>query len=148
MTFTYCILVRLARLIALGTLAAYFPSAQVQENEAVHARVIEVLADHDSRYKIAGLKQPEITVKAGEHLTLRITARKAKNRNREGAVHGFTLLRAKDQKAVSGWDFALLPGTQEFNVVAPDEPGEYTVVCTVICSEDHEGMKMRFVVTR
>ena len=25
-------------------------------------------------------------------------------------------------------------------------PGEYLVVCTVICSQDHEGMIMRFVV--
>ena len=40
-------------------------------------RVIEILADHDSRYKMAGQKQPVITVKAGEPLTLRITAKKA-----------------------------------------------------------------------
>jgi heme/copper-type cytochrome/quinol oxidase subunit 2 len=33
-------------------------------------------------------------------------------------------------------------------MIAPDEPGEYVVVCTVICSEDHEGMFMRFVVTQ
>ncbi|HXY01387.1 MAG TPA: hypothetical protein VEI54_10740 [Candidatus Limnocylindrales bacterium] len=109
-------------------------------------RRIEILADHDSRYKMEGLKKPEIVVKAGEQITLRITAKKAKHTNREGAIHGFTLLRAKDQKAVPGWDFALVPGTQEFTVVAPQEPGEYVVVCTVICSEDHEGMKMKFVV--
>lgn len=109
-------------------------------------RVIEVLADHDSRYKIAGMKVPVITVHADELLTLRITARKAKNRNRDGSIHGFTLLRAKDRTRVPGWDFLLKPGVQEFIVAAPSEPGEYVVVCTVICSDDHEGMHMRFVV--
>ena len=40
----------------------------------------------------------------------------------------------------------LKPGTQEFALTAPTEPGEYEVVCTVICSQDHEGMRMKFVV--
>jgi heme/copper-type cytochrome/quinol oxidase subunit 2 len=147
MTFT-CIFGRLASVIALGTLALHLSCPHFQENDPARARVIEVLADHDSRYKMEGLRQPEIIVRAGEHIILRITARRAKNRNREGAVHGFTLLRAKDQKPVPGWDLALLPGTQEFEVIAPDEIGEYMVVCTVICSDDHEGMKMRLLVTR
>jgi heme/copper-type cytochrome/quinol oxidase subunit 2 len=110
------------------------------------ARVIEILADHDSRYKIEGQKQPVITVKAGEPITLRITAKKARNLNRDGSIHGFTLLRAKDRKPVPDWDFLLKPGTQEFAVAAPREPGEYVAVCTVICSQDHEGMSMKFVV--
>ena len=109
-------------------------------------RVIEVLADKHSRYKIAGEKNPEIVVKAGEPLLLRITARKAKSQNRDGSIHGFTLLRAKDRSKVPGWDFLLKPGTQEFQVTAPAEPGEYVVVCTVICSEEHEGMHMKFMV--
>jgi len=111
-------------------------------------RVIEVLADKDSRYKIAGEKIPEISVKAGEAIILRITARKAESWNRDGSIHGFSLLRAKDRSAVAGWDLLLKPGTQEFSMIAPDEPGEYVVVCTVICSDDHEGMFMRFVVTQ
>ncbi|PYT81512.1 MAG: hypothetical protein DMG40_08860 [Acidobacteria bacterium] len=109
-------------------------------------RVIEILADHDSRYKMAGQKQPVITVKAGEPLTLRITAKKAKNVNRDGAIHGFSLLRAKDRSPVDGWDFLLKPGVQEFSVTAPNEAVEYVVVCTVICSQDHEGMEMKLVV--
>ena len=130
-----------AFLLCLSTLSA--------SPQAPHppARIIEVLADHDSRYRMAGQKQPEIIVKAGEELTLRITAKKSKNVNREGSIHGFTLLRAKDRKPVDGWDFQLKPGLQEFSVVAPQEVGEYLVICTVICSEDHEGMTMRFVVT-
>jgi heme/copper-type cytochrome/quinol oxidase subunit 2 len=108
--------------------------------------VIEILADHDSRFKMAGQKEPVITVHAGELVTLRITAIKAKNHNRDGSIHGFSLLRAKNRSRVPGWDFLLKPGAQEFMLNAPSEPGEYVVVCTVICSADHEGMHMRFVV--
>ena len=109
-------------------------------------RVIEILADHDSRYKMEGQKQPVITARAGEQIILRISAKKAKNLNRDGSIHGFSLLRAKDRKPVPDWDFLLKPGIQEFTVAAPSEPGEYVDVCTVICSQDHEGMNMRFLV--
>jgi heme/copper-type cytochrome/quinol oxidase subunit 2 len=113
-----------------------------------HAQIhmVEVLADKDSRYKIAGQHKAEITVKAGESILLRITARRAKTWNRDGSIHGFSLLRTKDRSKVPGWDLLLRPGTQEFSMTAPAEPGEYVVVCTVICSEDHEGMSMKFVV--
>lgn len=116
------------------------------QNSQPAPRVIEILADHDSRYKMEGQKQPVITAKAGELLTLRITAKKAKNLNRDGSIHGFSMLRAKDRKPVPEWDFLLKPGVQEFTLAAPSEPGEYIVVCTVICSQDHEGMNMKFVV--
>jgi heme/copper-type cytochrome/quinol oxidase subunit 2 len=109
-------------------------------------RVIEILADHDSRYKIAGVTSPTITVHAGEPLTLRITAIKAKNRNRDGSIHGFSLLRGKERSHVPGWDLLLKPGEQEFDLTAPAEPGDYNVVCTVICGPEHEGMNMKFVV--
>ena len=108
-------------------------------------RVIEVVADKDSRFKMSAGKA-EITVKPGEPLLLRITARKGKSWNRDGAVHGFTLLRAKDRAKVPGWDLELKAGTQEFELVAPLEPGEYEVLCTVICSDEHEGMRMKFLV--
>ena len=113
---------------------------------AAQAHVIEVTADHDSRYKIAGERVPEITVKAGEQVLLRVTAHRAKTWNRDGSIHGFTLLRAKDRTKVDGWDLLFKPGKQEFLLTAPTEPGEYVVVCTVICSEDHEGMHMKFTV--
>lgn len=127
-------------------LAALFPICTWGQRPQPAGRVIEILADHDSRYKLPGQKQPVLTVKAGEPITLRITAKKAKNVNRDGAIHGFTLLRAKDRSPVDGWDFLLKPGIQEFSLVAPGEPGEYVVVCTVICSQDHEGMDMKLVV--
>ena len=116
------------------------------QNSQPGGRVVEILADHDSRYKIAGQKNPEIIAKPGEELTLRITARKAQTHNRDGSIHGFSLLRAKDRKPIDGWDLLLKPGTQEFTLTAPVEPGEYVIVCTVICSPDHEQMNMRFVV--
>jgi hypothetical protein len=102
---------------------------QAPSSSPVH--VIEVLADKDSRYKIAGEKKPEIMVKAGQQIVLRITARKGKSWNRDGSIHGFSLLRAKDRSKVPGWDLLLKPGTQEFSMTATDEPGEYVVVCTV-----------------
>jgi heme/copper-type cytochrome/quinol oxidase subunit 2 len=108
--------------------------------------VIEVLADRDSRYKITGEAEPEVTVKAGEPLLLRVTARKAKTWNRDGSIHGFNLLHAGDRSKVPGWNLLLRPGKQEFRLTAPAEPGEYVVVCTVICSGDHEGMHMKFIV--
>jgi heme/copper-type cytochrome/quinol oxidase subunit 2 len=109
-------------------------------------RVIEFTADSDSRYKIAGQRTPEITVKAGEALLLRVTANRGKSWNRDGSIHGFTLLRVKDRTKVDGWDLLFKPGKQEFTLTAPTEPGAYVVVCTVICSEDHEGMHMKFTV--
>jgi heme/copper-type cytochrome/quinol oxidase subunit 2 len=110
------------------------------------ARVIEVTADSDSRYKIAGQRTPEIIVKAGEQVLLRVTAHKGKSWNRDGSIHGFTMLRVKDRSRVEGWDLLFKPGKQEFLLTVPNEPGEYEVVCTVICSEDHEGMHMKFTV--
>lgn len=110
------------------------------------AHVIEITADSDSRYKIAGMRTPEITVKAGEQVLLRVTARRGRSWNRDGSIHGFSLLRAKDRTRVEGWDLLFKPGTQEFTLTAPAEPGEYVVVCTVICSEEHEGMHMKFTV--
>jgi hypothetical protein len=124
------------------TLACIRPQLRAQSQH----RIIEILADHDSRYKIAGQKQPVITAKPSEELTLRITARKAKTQNRDGSIHGLTLLRAKDKKPVDGWDLLLKPGTQDFDLTAPAEPGEYLIECTVICSPDHEQMSMRFIV--
>jgi heme/copper-type cytochrome/quinol oxidase subunit 2 len=108
--------------------------------------VIEFTADSDSRYKMHGQRVPEITVKAGEPVLLRVIANRGKTWNRDGSIHGFSLLRAKDRSRVEGWDLLFKPGQQEFVLTAPAEPGEYDVVCTVICSEDHEGMHMKFTV--
>lgn len=132
----------------LGRVAAWFLAATLlcAPSAFGQSRVIEVLADKDSRFKIAGQSKPEIVVKASEKILLRIESRKGKTWSRDGAIHGFTLLRAKDHRKVEGWDLELMPGKQEFELVAPAEPGEYEVLCTVICSDEHEGMRMKFVV--
>jgi heme/copper-type cytochrome/quinol oxidase subunit 2 len=126
--------------LAASALLVGLPGASAQ------ARVVELIADSDSRYKIAGRHTPEITVKAGEQVLLRVTAHRGKSWNRDGSIHGFSLLRARDRSKVDGWDLLLRPGTQEFRLTVPNEPGAYEVVCTVICSEDHEGMHMKFTV--
>jgi heme/copper-type cytochrome/quinol oxidase subunit 2 len=130
---------RIAFVAMTALFLALFPYADAQP------RVIELTADHDSRYKMAGQRTPEITVRAGEQVLLRVTARKGKSWNRDGSIHGFALLRAKDRSKVEGWDLLFKPGTQEFLLTAP-EPGEYEAVCTVICSEDHEGMHLKVTV--
>lgn len=117
----------------------------VGARQQAQVRVIDILADHDSRFKITGQDQSVLTLTAGETVHLRITAVKAKNRNRDGSVHGFELLRS-DHSPVPGWDLLLKPGLQEFDLTAPEEPGEYLVVCSVICSSGHEHMTMKVIV--
>ena len=51
----------------------------VLQAAAAQARVIEVTADKDSRYKIAGQGKPSISAHVGEQLLLRITARRGKS---------------------------------------------------------------------
>jgi heme/copper-type cytochrome/quinol oxidase subunit 2 len=137
-------------LAAVSVSLTGFFSARAQDSVApggnAQPRIVDLLADSDSRYKIAGERTPEITVKAGEPVLLRVTARRGRSWNRDGSIHGFSLLRAKDRTKVDGWDLLFKPGKQEFQLTAPTEPGEYVVVCTVICSEDHEGMHMKFTV--
>ena len=129
-------------LLAAG-LGIHPGEAQIHQ-AGVH--VIDVVADKDSRYKSPDGGKPEIILKAGEPVLLRVSARKAKSWNRDGSIHGFTLLRAGDRSKVPGWNLLLRPGAQEFQLAAPADPGEYVVVCTVICSEDHEGMNMKVLV--
>jgi heme/copper-type cytochrome/quinol oxidase subunit 2 len=126
--------------------AAMSVSLCMVQRANAQAHVIEITADSDSRYKIVGQRVPEITVKVGEPILLRVTANRGKSWNRDGSIHGFTLLRAKDRTKVEGWDLLFKPGKQEFTLTAPAEPGQYEVVCTVICSEEHEGMHMKFTV--
>src|ERR1700686_4227319 len=113
---------------------------------SAQVHIVEITADSDSSYKITGQRSPEITVKAGEQVLLRVTAHRGKSWNRDGSIYGFVLLRAKDRTQVDGWDLLFKPGKQEFLLTVPKEPGLYEVVCTVICSEDHEGMHMKFTV--
>jgi heme/copper-type cytochrome/quinol oxidase subunit 2 len=107
-------------------------------------RIIDVTADQDNRFKVPKQKEPVITMKVNEVAVLRITARKGGEWDmKDGAIHTFTITALKDR----GWDFRLKEGVQKFPVVAPSEPGEYAVECTVKCGKGHDDMKMKLVVT-
>jgi plastocyanin len=133
--------------IAALLFAAFVPAALSPPCAAqTQIRVIEILADHDSLFKIGKQASPTLTFKAGEEVQFRITARKARNLNRNGSIHGFALIRKKDGAKFPDWDLELKTGTQEFVLKVPTEPGEYEIVCTVICSDGHEDMHMKVIV--
>ena len=106
-------------------------------------RIVDIVADRDNRFKIPRQKDPVITLKANEVVVLRITARKATEWDKDGSVHTFTINALKSQ----GWDLRLKEGTQQFPLVAPAEPGEYVVECTVKCGKGHDDMRMKVIVT-
>jgi methionine-rich copper-binding protein CopC len=135
----------LHRALALCVLVAG-ATCHSQSIESAPPRVIELTADKDSRYRQARSVSPTIEVRAGEQLILRITVVRAKEIARDGSVHGLALL-DKNSNAVPGWKFFLYPGIHELNVTAPLQPGRYTAVCTVICSDGHDGMTFTVLVT-
>lgn len=105
-------------------------------------RVIDIVADRDNRFRVPRQKEPVITLKVSEVVLLRITARKATEWDKDGSVHTFTINALKSQ----GWDLRLKEGTQQFPLVAPAEPGEYLVECTVKCGKGHDDMHMKVIV--
>jgi hypothetical protein len=112
--------------------------------DAGPARVIEVIADRDNTFKVAGEKKPVIKARAGEDLLLRITSHFGGEQARDGAEHSFVVKKLRDQ----GWDIRLKEGTGEYRVVAPQDHGEYLIECTVKCGRGHEDMNMKLIVTK
>src|SRR5207302_9912248 len=98
---------RIAFVVMTVLFLALLPYADAQP------RVIELTADHDSRYKMAGQPTPEITGRAGEQVLLRVTARKGKAWNRGGSMQGFALLRPTARSKVAAWAVLSQPRTQE-----------------------------------
>ena len=133
------------RALALCVLIAG-TTCRSQSIDSAAPRVIELTADKDSRYRQARKVSPTIEARAGEPLILRITVVRAKEVARDGSVHGLALL-DKNSNVVPGWKFFLQPGIHELNVTAPLQPGRYTAVCTVICSDGHDGMTFTVLVT-
>ncbi len=125
--------------IVLLAVATLLPAVHIR---AGGPRVIEIIADKDNRFKVPGEKKPVITVHAKEVLRLRIVAHKGSEWEKDGTIHSFTVKELKDQ----GWDLRLKEGVNEFTLVAPAEPGEFTVECTVKCGDGHEVMKMKLIV--
>lgn len=125
----------------------FFALACLAQQAVSSPRLVEITADRDSRFRIRGKADPVLEVHAGERLLLRISATRAKEVARDGSVHGFVMVDS-DGRKIAGWAFSLKPGLQQFDVTAPLKPGEYTVYCTVICSDRHEEMTMKVVVIR
>jgi heme/copper-type cytochrome/quinol oxidase subunit 2 len=107
-------------------------------------KTYEIVAGHDNTFKVTGSKKPVINLKAGEVVKLRIIGHKGTEAAKDGTVHSFTIKPLKDQ----GWDLPVKEGVNEYTVVAPTEPGEYTAECTVKCGDGHDDMKMKLVVTK
>ncbi len=131
--------------IAFGVLCVW-PVARAfsADKPSTGPRTIDVIADSDNRFKVPKQKEPVITMKVNEVAILRITARKGDEwDDKDGAVHSFTINALKDR----GWNFRLKEGTQKFSVVAPAQPGEYLIECTVKCGKGHDDMHMKLVVT-
>ena len=108
-------------------------------------RTVNLIADRNSTFHLVGTSTSELDLVAGESILLHVEAHKAKSMNRDGSVHGFMLLN-RDRKPVPGWELLFKTGVQEIRLTAPDVPGVYEAVCTVICSANHEHMKLRVVV--
>lgn len=111
---------------------------------AQEPRVIQLTADHDNKFKVAGQKDPSITVKAKEVIKFRITAHKGTEMDPKfpGCVHSFTIKELKDQ----GWDVCLKEGMNEAVLVAPSKPGEYKIECMAKCGKGHDDMAMKMIV--
>jgi hypothetical protein len=133
-------------LVVMGSALVIGALCYAQSIAPAKPRLIELTAGSDSRYRLGKKVAPTIQVRAGEPLILRIMAMRAKTAGRDGSVHGLALL-DKNSDAVPGWRFFLRPGVQEIAVSAPSQPGRYTAVCTVICSDAHEGMGFTLLVT-
>jgi hypothetical protein len=133
-------LVLISSALVAGTLC------ESQSAQSAQPRIIELTAGRDSRYREGRKVAPTIEARPGEPLILRITAVRAETVARDGTVHGLALL-DKNSEAVPGWKFFLRPGVQDLAVSAPAQPGRYTAVCTVICSDGHEGMGFTLLVT-
>jgi hypothetical protein len=132
---------------ATAVLLISFSLLAVAQVGPIAPRVIELTADKDSKYRLGGKVAPVLEVSPGERLVLRITAVRAKQVARDGSVHGLALL-DKDENVVPGWRFYLHPGAQDLEVTAPVQPGRYTAVCIVICSDMHEDMGFTLVVSQ
>jgi heme/copper-type cytochrome/quinol oxidase subunit 2 len=111
---------------------------------AQEPRVIQLTADHDNKFKVAGQKDPVITVKAKEVIKFRITAHKGTETDPQhpGCVHTFTIKELKDQ----GWDVCLKEGMNEFVLVAPSKPGDYKIECMSKCGKGHDDQNMKMTV--
>lgn len=108
------------------------------------ARLIRLIADKDNRFKLPDQSRQVLTLKAGESVTLRVTAYPGTEHARDGSIHSLVIRSLRDQ----GWDVRLKAGTQDFHLTAPAKPGEYLIECTVKCGPGHENMNLKVIVEK
>src|SRR5215831_8643586 len=129
-----------ARIVAFGV--AEIAAAVLNAQTAAKPRVIELTADKDNKFKVAGESKPVVQLKAGEKVVLRITSHFGGEKATDNAVHSLVAKDLRDQ----GWDIRLYEGTKDYTVRAPAKPGEYLIECTVKCGPGHDDMKMKLIV--
>ena len=122
----------------VGSVLSIFPAKAAAQT----GKVWEIEATPDQTFVVKGESKPVITVKAGDQVTLRITAHKGKMQAKDGSVHSFTVKALADE----GWSIRLKEGMQEVTLKAPAKPGEYAIECTVPCGPHHADQKMKLVV--
>ena len=105
-------------------------------------RTIQIVADHDNRFKLIGEAKQVLIVQPNEPLLLRITAHRGEEMARDGAVHSLVIRRLRAE----GWDIRLKEGTQDVPLHAPSTPGTYLIECTVRCGSGHDNMNLKMVV--
>jgi heme/copper-type cytochrome/quinol oxidase subunit 2 len=106
-------------------------------------RVIEIIADKDNKFKLAGGKQGPVELKVGETVTFKVTSLFGGEKARDGAVHSFVVRKLRDK----GWSVRLKEGVQEITLAAPP-PGKYLIECTVECGPGHDDMKIQMIVSK
>ena len=113
---------------------------------AQQPRVIQITADTDNRFKVAGQKQAVITVKAKEVIKFRISSKWGDEKDPKwpGCPHSFSVKGLEDQ----GWNKCLKEGMNELVLVTPSTPGEYKIECLAKCGKGHDDMAMKMIVTQ
>jgi len=107
------------------------------------ARVVDLIADKDNKWKLGDGSTGPLTLKAGETVKFRIKSLFGGEKARDGAVHSFVVRSLRDK----GWSIRLKEGVEEFTLTAPP-PGKYLIECTVECGPGHDDMNMKMVVTK
>lgn len=107
------------------------------------ARTVEIVADKDNTFKVAGGQKGPLMLKAGEVINFKITSVFGGEKARDGAVHSFVVRNLRDK----GWSVRLKEGVQEFTLTAPSA-GKYLIECTVECGKGHDTMNMEMVVSK
>jgi len=130
----------LVRAIAI---AACWLSGAVWLAAADGVRTVEMIADKDNKFKLAGGQQGPLTLKAGETVKFRITSLFGGEKAHDGSVHSFVIRKLRDK----GWSVRLKEGVQEFTLTVPP-PGNYLIECTVDCGPGHDNMNFKMVVVK